>query len=202
MPILPTPSFPSNPTLDPDTPGQGINDISTLGIGLDIFQGGGPELARITATDYQFFQGLLVGPVATSNSDSTVPSVAVMRVHKLTCFKVIRWVAGRMGSSKPVLPSPNTQNANEVLIHQEIGGSLPGSLADGQSLWSMRGIYVYALVQPPQPGDTLTLGGSWIDPTKTASVNTILPSDFALFLSGPAPSVTSLVPSWASFVSA
>jgi hypothetical protein len=175
-----------------------LSDIPSGG-GIDIFQGGGPELARITAIDYEWDYGLLVGAIAAANTDNTVPSVAVMRVHKTVCFKIVRWVVARLGT-KPVLPSPNTQNPNEVLIFQQIGGSLPGKLADGQQMWSMRGVYVYVLVQPPQPGDTLTLGGSWVDPTAGVTVNTILPSDFALALSGPAPSVSNLVPGWAAFV--
>ncbi len=168
--------------------------------GVDVFQGGGPELARITATDYQWYFGLIPGAIGAAEGDYTVPSVAVMRAHKTVCFKVLRWVVARLGT-KPVLPSWKTYNSNEVLIYKEVGGSLPGVLGDGQPTWSMRGLYVYVLVQPPQEGDALTLGGSWVRPDLTASINQIIPSDFSSSLVGPAPAVTNLVPGWAAFVS-
>jgi hypothetical protein len=192
-PYPPTPE----PPLDPETPSLG--DFGT-GAGVDVFQGGGAELARITATDYQWYPGLIVGVIGAAESDTTVPSVAVMRAHKTVCFKVLRWVVARLGT-KPVLPSFHTGSANEVLIYKQVGGSLPGVLGDGQPCWSMNGLYVYVLVQPPQEGDSLTLGGSWVRPDLTASINTIIPSDFSTSLSGPAPAVTNLVPGWASFVS-
>lgn len=73
-------------------------------------------------------------------------------------YKVVYWVVRRY-NAKPVLPHWDTGNSNEVLIYRLIGAPTPTVLNDAaRFLWSVEGLYIYALKRSVTDAVTLSTG--------------------------------------------
>ena len=107
-----------------------------------------------------------------------------MRLHGGAQFKLVTWFCRRIGA-KPVLPSSNTQSANEVLINDVVVPGAPGTLPDGTPVFAFSGAYLYALRVPLTESDVLTAGTTPISPLDSLQT-AVLPSDWSVTLIGPA----------------
>ena len=105
---------------------------------------------------YEFDAGIRHAPVAGRANDRPV---AFWRTHSGCCVKVVRWVVQAIGGV-PELPSPDTGSANEVLIAQAVSPAVPSAMPMGDQVWTVAGVYRYALQKAPAAGDRLGTGAS------------------------------------------
>lgn len=90
------------------------------------------------------------GPIGTPAS--------VVQMYAPICYKKVDWSI-RTATDKPIAPSPNTGQANEILCGKQIGGALPVDANDGSGRqWTFGGTYWYLLLVPPSDVDRIPLG--------------------------------------------
>lgn len=157
---------------------------------IDVCQGGGNYVVCAQLTDYHTDMGLMACPQAAPASTSCTNPVVISRRHTGITWKIVRWVMARV-NDRPSLPSPTPLNDNEVLFDEQVGGHVPSFMPDGQPLWCQRGLYLYVCRCRRNPGEGFEIGASPINTVVTAAQLAILPEDFKLFLTGPAPRVSS-----------
>ncbi len=134
---------------------------------------------------YTWNKGILPLPVA-AGADA-VP-VEMIRTNTGSGTKTITAVATRVGQL-PVMPSFNTQSANEILVDMLIGGFSPEAMPDGTKIYGVIVQYVYALLQAPGPNDLLDLGATPFD-AGGPGTNRLNPANFVQYLVAPASPVT------------
>ena len=135
--------------------------------------------------NYDFDSGLRAQPVA---APSRAQFVDFVRIHTGFCRKVVTAVATTVGT-KPVLPSFNTNSANDVLLSYQKGAFSPGRMPDGSPIYGIIVRYIFGLQQMPAATDSLDMGTVPYD-TAVASTQTLNPADFVDYLVGPAAPVS------------
>lgn len=100
-------------------------------------------------TEYTTDNGIAVLPVSGLNSDGTAPAVPV-RYHCGLTTKRVKWSAERV-HEKPIAPSPNTGDPNEILVHSLLYPA--NALQDFNAItYRISGEYIYHLIRPKVPG--------------------------------------------------
>jgi hypothetical protein len=107
-----------------------------------------------------------------------------IQIHGGKATKVIRWAAIGWGT-KPPLPSPNTQNPNEVIMFDDYILPCPGKAADGADVVIYMGEYRYGLQIPPGDNDILTGAAAPYQSNPNVNVYNLTPQDFNTIFTGP-----------------
>lgn len=136
----------------------------------------GDLYTKYTVTiDYLTPKGKIQVPVA--SEDPRFPSEIVVVCSEVT-QKIVTWVAEREGS-KPKIPDPTPQGSNLVLLSTRISPVSPILDVSGQvSSYRITGVYVYALIESPDPIQSNLDGSSspWTNIAKEE--NAVEPSQF------------------------
>lgn len=118
--------------------------------------------------------GLLLVPVA--GPEGTPPEL--IRVSAPYAKRVIEFAAERP-NDRPMLPSWNTNNPNEVLAYRSIVTATPAMAPGGSRIYRTQGRYVYYLGKVPSDTSPIPVGTPQYD-LQPAALNNILPSDFSI----------------------
>jgi len=157
----------SNPSLGPDTVGPGIPTGGVQEVYADVTSSAvtasytppqpgnlvGEYLQYRLTTHYIEDLGLRAIPVG---GPPGTPQ-QVVRLHAGTFYKVVNFLVSR-AISLPVLPSSDTQNANETLYARRISPATPSDLPDGNVAWIVSGQYIYLMRVGPTEKDILMAG--------------------------------------------
>jgi hypothetical protein len=123
--------------------------------------------------------GLRSSPVA---AGALAQNEQFWRAHAGSQLKVISCVAEAI-EQNPMMPSPNTQNDNDVLIAWRLVNVVPCAFIDLKRVFCTFLVLVYRLQRPLTLGvDVFDFGASVFDNIPAAS-NVLIPQDFYPYLS-------------------
>lgn len=148
------PTDPPDPVLppvsnDPGLPGGGSVPVAPVQTG--------PTYYRESNQDgrYEWDPGVIQCPVA----GPVGTPCELLRLHGGAAKRIVNWTAERVGA-QPQVPSPLTQNPNEVTGHVMVMPCTPAFAPDGTPFYRLSGRYEYYLVVAPEIGtDRLSSGG-------------------------------------------
>lgn len=106
-----------------------------------------------TTTGYFTDMGLIGLPVG-----GVVGSAACLaQMYAPICYKVITFI-GEVFGDQPILPNPDTNSDNEILLYKAISGAMPNPLPDQSQSWTIQIQYIYLLLNPPADYEGIGLG--------------------------------------------
>lgn len=124
-------------------------------------------------TKYIYRSGLIQIP--SSGPDGSLCEFS--RTHAPYGQKIVIFSAGRVGAV-PIMPSPEPQDSNEVLLEAEICADVPRLNAVSQPMIQVSGYAIFGLVNPLFWKDTLAMGVAPYDSTSPA-LYVITPANFS-----------------------
>jgi hypothetical protein len=133
----------------------------------------------VIRTAYHIESGVKV--MASGGVNGTTPANnEIIREHNGQAWKRVYFTGQRIGA-KLVLPSPNTNNPNEILEETVIEAEVPMQQPNIQ-IQHVTGYYLYGLVQPLDiTTDTLPMGVTPADTNIPSAISqNIVPADFSL----------------------
>lgn len=112
-----------------------------------------PHTQYSVQTHYFREEGELQIPVA----DDGEEECEIVRWSQPWGKKMVVWMAQSLGL--PSLPDMNPQTSNEVLLDVQVSPVAPTSGPGGATLYTVSGIYTYALRRPPSKEEGYNCGG-------------------------------------------
>jgi hypothetical protein len=125
-----------------------------------------PHLAYGCEARYKWSTGLVQMPIAGSTAGPTLqagvlpgnvlpppqPTCAIIRLSQPCGVKIVSFHGVRQGQ-QVIIPAPETDDPNAILLEAEVVQTAPAILDDVQTpRYEVRGVYVYALLIPVDGG--------------------------------------------------